>query len=88
MVREYPVTAGAILQRKVASVKAVSGVDLYLDKGETFGLVGESGCGKTTLGKLIVGHREARRRPDRARGRGDLPPQRQRSCARRGATCR
>jgi peptide/nickel transport system ATP-binding protein len=55
VVREYPVTAGAILQRKVASVKAVSGVDLYLDKGETFGLVGESGCGKTTLGKLIVG---------------------------------
>ena len=55
VVREYPVTAGAILQRRVASVKAVSGVDLYLDKGETFGLVGESGCGKTTLGKLIVG---------------------------------
>jgi peptide/nickel transport system ATP-binding protein len=55
VVREYPVTAGAILQRKVASVKAVSGVDLYLDRGETFGLVGESGCGKTTLGKLIVG---------------------------------
>jgi peptide/nickel transport system ATP-binding protein len=55
VVREYPVTAGAILQRKVGSVKAVSGVSLHLDKGETFGLVGESGCGKTTLGKLIVG---------------------------------
>jgi oligopeptide/dipeptide ABC transporter ATP-binding protein len=54
-VREYPVTAGALLQRKVGTVKAVSGVSLYLDKGETFGLVGESGCGKTTLGKLIVG---------------------------------
>ncbi|HLI59238.1 MAG TPA: ABC transporter ATP-binding protein [Solirubrobacteraceae bacterium] len=55
IVREYPVTSGAILQRRVASVKAVSGVDLHLDRGETFGLVGESGCGKTTLGKLIVG---------------------------------
>jgi peptide/nickel transport system ATP-binding protein len=55
VIREYPVTAGALLQRKVASVKAVSGVTLHLDPGETFGLVGESGCGKTTLGKLIVG---------------------------------
>ena len=55
VVCEYPVTAGALLQRKVASVKAVSGVTLHLDPGETFGLVGESGCGKTTLGKLIVG---------------------------------
>jgi peptide/nickel transport system ATP-binding protein len=55
VVCEYPVTSGALLQRKVASVKAVSGVTLHLDPGETFGLVGESGCGKTTLGKLIVG---------------------------------
>ncbi len=54
-VREYPVTAGAILQRRVNSVKAVSGVSFGVGKGETFGLVGESGCGKTTLGKLIVG---------------------------------
>jgi oligopeptide/dipeptide ABC transporter ATP-binding protein len=53
-VREYPVKAG-VLQRRVASVKAVSDVTLHLDVGETFGLVGESGCGKTTLGKMIVG---------------------------------
>jgi len=55
VVREYPVTSGAILQRKVASVKAVSDVSIHVDVGETFGLVGESGCGKTSLGKLIVG---------------------------------
>ncbi len=54
LVKEYPITAGAVLQRKVGSVKAVSGVSFDLPTGQTLGLVGESGCGKTTIGKMIV----------------------------------
>jgi len=54
LVKEYPVTSGAILQRKVGAVHAVSGVSFSVNEGETFGLVGESGCGKTTIGKVVV----------------------------------
>jgi peptide/nickel transport system ATP-binding protein len=53
LVKEYPITSG-LLQRKVASVKAVSDVSFSVPAGTTFGLVGESGCGKTTIGKMIV----------------------------------
>jgi oligopeptide/dipeptide ABC transporter ATP-binding protein len=53
LVKEYPITSG-VLQRKVGSVKAVSDVSFSVPAGTTFGLVGESGCGKTTIGKMIV----------------------------------
>ncbi|HXP18519.1 MAG TPA: ABC transporter ATP-binding protein [Streptosporangiaceae bacterium] len=51
--KEFPVTAG-VLQRKTGSVKAVTDVSVEVRIGETFGLVGESGCGKTTIGRMMV----------------------------------
>src|SRR5262249_51040350 len=54
VVKEYPVTS-RVLQRRIAAVHAVSGVSLEVPAGATFGLVGESGCGKTTVGRMIVG---------------------------------
>ncbi|MBI2906820.1 MAG: ATP-binding cassette domain-containing protein [Chloroflexi bacterium] len=50
----FPVTSGIIFQKKVADIKAVDNISFYIKKGETLGLVGESGCGKTTTGRCIL----------------------------------
>ena len=54
MVKEFPIKAG-LIQHKVGAVHAVSDVSFTVNEGETFGLVGESGCGKTTIGRMLVG---------------------------------
>jgi oligopeptide transport system ATP-binding protein len=50
----FPVSEGIVLSRKIGDVKAVDGVDFTINRGETLGLVGESGCGKTTTGRCIL----------------------------------
>ena len=53
LVMYFPVTAG-VFRKKVGDVKAVDGISFFIRKGETLGLVGESGCGKTTTGRCII----------------------------------
>ena len=50
----FPITKGFIFQKQVGAVKAVDGVSFTIRRGETLGLVGESGCGKTTTGRVIL----------------------------------
>ncbi len=55
LVKHFPVMRGIIIQRKIGAVRAVDGITFAIKRGETLGLVGESGCGKTTAGRTLLG---------------------------------
>ena len=50
----FPITRGILFQKRIGDVHAVDGVDLEIFKGETMGLVGETGCGKSTLARVVM----------------------------------
>jgi oligopeptide transport system ATP-binding protein len=55
LVKHFPLTQGILIKRQVGAVQAVDGVSFELRRGETLGVVGESGCGKSTVAKLLMG---------------------------------
>jgi oligopeptide/dipeptide ABC transporter ATP-binding protein len=54
LVKHFPIRRGIIFQRTIGAVKAVDGIDLEIERGETLGIVGETGCGKSTTARLIM----------------------------------
>src|SRR5690242_13996286 len=54
LVKHFPITRGVIFQKKIGAVRAVDGISFSVKRGETLGIVGETGCGKSTTARLLV----------------------------------
>ena len=54
LTKHFPITRGVLISREVGAVRAVDGVDFAIARGRTLGLVGESGCGKSTTGRMLI----------------------------------
>ncbi|MEU6734006.1 dipeptide ABC transporter ATP-binding protein [Streptomyces physcomitrii] len=68
LVKHFPLTQGILFKRQIGAVKAVDGVDFDLGHGETLGIVGESGCGKSTVARMLVHLEEPTRGTIRYKG--------------------
>ena len=83
----FPIYKG-VLRRKVGEIKAVDDVSFDIAEGETLGLVGESGCGKSTTGRAILRLYDPTGRRDRARGPRHRPARGQRAARAAARRCR
>lgn len=84
--KHFPIKKG-LFQRQVGAVHAVDGIDFEVRRGETLGVVGESGCGKSTMGRLITRLLEPTGGTVEFEGK-DITHLGVRACARCAATCR
>ena len=88
LVKEFPIKGSYLVRRQLGAVHAVDGVSFDVNRGETFGLVGESGCGKSTTARLLLRLLEPTSGSVQLRRARDRRPQHERASSRCGARCR